>query len=114
MPSEQYDSCYAQLVQAADAVFGESLICQKDANQKTRDTAKNILSLLVLHLGLEPSLTRLAAALVGETSVMRSAAVLGFCVAFIQHRNAMGVEQHFPPLLSTVGLLLQEEGTGAD
>ena len=108
--SEEYDSCYAHLVQAADAVFGESLICQKDANQKTRETAKNILSLLVLHLGLESSLTRLAAALVAETSVMRSAAVLGLCVALIQHRNTVGVEQHFPSLLSTVCLLLREEG----
>lgn len=107
--SEQCEAYYTQLVQAADATFGETLICQKDANQKTRDTAKNILSSLVLHLGLEASLTRLAAALVAETAVMRSAAVLGLCVAFVQHRNTAGITQHFPALLGTACLLLQEE-----
>ena len=103
------EDCYGQLVNAADATFGETLICQKDANQKTRDTAKNILSQLVLHLELEPSLARLASAIVAETPVMRSAAILGLCVAFVQHRGTLGIAQHFPSLLSTTCLLLQEE-----
>ena len=105
----EHEEAYMRLIEAADATFGEVLICQKDANQKTRESAKAILTLLILHLGLEPSLTRLASAIVAETSVMRSAAVLGFCVAFVQHRSNAGIAQHFPTLFSTACLLLREE-----
>ena len=73
-------NAYSALKSAADAVYGEALICHKDANQKTRDAAKAVLSLFVDHLTVHDSLLRLSAAMVGETASMRSAAVLGLCI----------------------------------
>nr|ADD95821.1 hypothetical protein [uncultured organism MedDCM-OCT-S08-C998] len=102
-------AAYAAVISAADASFGEALICLKDANQKTRDASKTVLTLFLQHLTTQDSLMRLCAAVVAETASMRSAAILGLSLMCMGKRGDQLVHASMPELLDTTCLLLSEE-----
>jgi ribosomal RNA-processing protein 12 len=106
---EDKAAAYTALLGAADAVYGEALICHKDANQRTRDAAKAVLSLFVDNLTVQDSLMRLCAAIVAETASMRSAATLGLCMLCLKHRSTELITTSMPELMETTCLLLSEE-----
>lgn len=80
-----------ELRQALDLILGEVLICQKDANKKTRDEALDILTIFSKKLPAVEVFRRLCAALVAETTLMRSSAInaltLHLLRQFQKHRD---------------------------
>ena len=108
---DDHSTAYAAIIRAADASFGEALICLKDSNLKTREASKAVLTLFVESMTVQDSLMRLCAAIVAETASMRSAAVLGLCLLYMKRRNDPMVLSSMPELLDTTCLLLSEEST---
>lgn len=98
-----------QLSGASGAILGEVLICQKDANKKSRDCAIDVLKLLLQRCEPNEMLVRLCSAVVGETSVMRSSGVIGICMLFLQWRDDAAIVVQAAHLFPTLCLLLQEE-----
>lgn len=85
------------------------LICQKDANKKTRDSATELLLLMIRKITPYEMLTQLCSGMAGETSVMRSAAVTGLCLLVLEHRGDHDLMKAAADLLPTVCLLLRDE-----
>ena len=85
------------------------LICQKDANKKTRDSATELLLLMIRKITPYEMLTQLCSGMAGETSVMRSAAVTGLCLLVLEHRGDAAIMVAAADLLPTVCLLLRDE-----
>lgn len=97
------------LSSAVDAVLGEILICQKDANKKTRDCAVDLLQMIIEQTPTEGMLVRLCSGIVGETAVMRSSSVIGICMLFLAKRTDMRLMENAVELIPTISLLLREE-----
>lgn len=85
------------------------LICQKDANKKTRDSATELLLLMIRKITPYEMLTQLCSGIAGETSVMRSAAVTGLCLLVLEHRGDSELMKSAAELLPTVCFLLRDE-----
>lgn len=85
------------------------LICQKDANKKTRDSATELLLMMIRKITPYEMLTQLCSGMAGETSVMRSAAVTGLCLLVLEHRGDTELMIAAANLLPTVCLLLRDE-----
>ena len=98
-----------ELRQAAGAVLGEVLICQKDANKKTRDSATELLLMMIRRLPDQEMLMQLCSGMAGETSVMRSAAVTGLCLLLLERRTERDLLLAAAELLPTVCLLLRDQ-----
>ena len=93
----------------AGSILGEVLICQKDANKKTRDSATELLLVMIRKITPYEMLTQLCSGMAGETSVMRSAAVTGLCLLVLEHRGHPELMKAAADLLPTVCLLLRDE-----
>ena len=93
----------------AELILGEVLICQKDSNKKSRDGAINIMRIIVNRIDPNELVMKLCSALVAETSLMRSAAVTGFCLLLLEKRDNEEVVDQCRQLIPSVCLLLQEE-----
>jgi len=95
-------------------MMGELLLCLKDSNTKTRESAYQLLlSMTRLHEGqngsLEAFFTIILGALGGQTPQMRSAAVMALSrLVFEYARNDMSVQSLLPSLLQTVMVLFDE------
>lgn len=98
----------AELKQVCDMILGEILICQKDSNKKSRDGAIAILKCFIKRLEPVQLMLSLSAALVAETVLMRSSAVVGLCMLLIEHRTNETSIQYAGQLFPSVCLLLQE------
>jgi ribosomal RNA-processing protein 12 len=98
----------ADFNEAARSILGEVLICQKDANKKSREGAMAVLDAMIKRVPSQELLLQLCAGIAGETSVMRSAAITGLCLLFHQKREP-ALLQYAAGLLPTVCLLLREE-----
>lgn len=68
-------------------LFGEILICLKDANKKTRDSAMDLLKLMMQVTTSAEVFTMLCAGLAGESSSMRSSAIISLCMLLLDRRN---------------------------
>ena len=103
------------LTQALSVIYREVLICQKDANKKTRDGALEILKFFISRLRGEVILHALTTTLStnptgnpnsNATSVLKSSTVTALCLLLLHHRsNAMMLEAGVT-LLPQVGELL--------
>ena len=103
---------YHALVSAVDTMFLEVLICQKDANQKTRLQAKVLIDIFVKRLSLDDMMSRLLAASSSTKKTVRSSALLTICMVLLQHRNGVNtnvVQHQVVNLVPKVCLLLNED-----
>eukprot|EP01035_Chromulina_nebulosa_P023847 gene23847-30941_t len=105
------DASAEDLTEAASLVLGEVLICQKDANKKSRDGALDVLRIFMRGLPVSFLVTQFCSALVAETSSMRSAAVSGLCMLFLEKRSEESALGYLQQLLPTVVTLLQCDGS---
>ena len=76
---------YNGIYRHTDLILKEVLVCQKDNNQKTRESAKVLLTLFVKRLALEDLATRLEAAL-GQVSVCVCVFVYVH-ISYFQHQS---------------------------
>jgi len=96
----------AQFNGAAPAIFGEVLLCIKDANKKCRDGATAIVRLICRRLPSQTTIPLLCSGVVGETPTMRSAAVLGMSILMLERRDDPFAVGHAPMLAGTVFILI--------
>jgi ribosomal RNA-processing protein 12 len=89
------------------SLVGETLLCLKDSNAKTRDAAyKLLLAVCRLHGDSSSFIQVVAAAIGSNTPHMRSAAVTGLArLAFEFSKEDVGVQSMMPALLKTVLIL---------
>ena len=102
--------CFFYLKGITSSLIGETLLCLKDYNAKTRDAGfKLLLSMNKLH-GSSADFIRMVAAAVGsKTSHMRSAAVTALSkLVFVLSSEDIDVHNMLPALLKTV-LILSED-----
>jgi ribosomal RNA-processing protein 12 len=104
MPNEEISA-------ASSVILGEILICQKDANKKSRESAMDILKMMVRRLPAMEIITQLCSAIVAETTVMRSSAVIGMCLLLFERRDEEMLSDWAVELSPTIFLLLKEEST---
>jgi len=95
-------------VVASDKILGEVLICQKDANKKSRDAALELLKAMVQKLDPQQLFVKLCSALVAETTVMRSSAVIAICMLLLEHQDDAAVVQYALELYPSLSMLLAE------
>lgn len=95
---------------AYTSILGETLLCMKDSNNRTRGAAYQLLLALVDVKGDTVGLIQaITAAIASETSHMRSAAVMALSIVLFEHgKNDSRVQDLFPSILRTV-LLLSED-----
>jgi ribosomal RNA-processing protein 12 len=105
-----------ELEQALRTVHKEVLICQKDANKKTRDGAVDILKLAIAKLSPEVVLQTLMTALTNVAdvktnagSVLKSSIVTALCLLMLHHRSNPAVLSAGVQLLPQVGELLVDD-----
>ncbi|KAJ1434364.1 armadillo-type protein [Ochromonadaceae sp. CCMP2298] len=100
----------AELRLALPMAFKEVLVCQKDANKKSRDGAHEILHFFVERVPAAELLPYLAQAL-GESNskIMRSSAVTGLCLLVLARRAEVPVLAAGVELLPQVGQLLVDD-----
>lgn len=103
------DMSEEELGVASASILGEVLICQKDSNKKSRDCAVDLLKLLIRRSNPQEMLVRLCSAVVGETAVMRSSAIIGICMLFLDWRQDLSVVASAAQLFPTLTMLLREE-----
>jgi ribosomal RNA-processing protein 12 len=111
------DMSAADLEQALATVYKEVLICQKDANKKTRDGAVDILKYFIAHLPGETLLRALATALASTAaatstnanSVLKSSIVTALCLLLLHHRNDATILAAGVQLLPQIGELLVDD-----
>lgn len=103
----------ADLQEALALVHKEVLICQKDANKKSRDAAMDILKFFIQRLDadvvlkvLTDTLSSAAGPSVNATSVLKSSAVTALCLLLLQHRSRPAMLRAGVELLPQVGELL--------
>jgi len=103
------------LAQALQVIYREVLICQKDANKKSRDGALEILKLFISRLNPEILLQALTFTLTNNpaghnnsnaTSVLKSSTVTALCLLLLHHRTHSGMLEAGVSLLPQVGELL--------
>jgi ribosomal RNA-processing protein 12 len=89
------------------SLIGETLLCLKDYNAKTRDAAyKLLISLNTVHGNSAEFIQTVAAAVGSNTSHMRSAAVTALSrLVFELNSDDIGVQNLLPALLKTVLIL---------
>ena len=103
------------LALALQVIHREVLICQKDANKKSRDGAMEILKLFMSRLSPEIVLQALTSVLTSNpvghnnsnaTSVLKSSTVTALCLLLLQHRTHPVMLEAGVTLLPQVGELL--------
>lgn len=97
-----------ELTEAVRTIIGETLICQKDANKKSRQAANDLLRSLVVRVPGNVMFSLLCSALVGETTVMRSSAVVALSLLLLERRSDVQLLQEAVKLLPLVTMLLRE------
>ena len=104
------------LVEALSVVYKEVLICQKDANKKTRDAALDILKYFIANLDGEIILQALTSTLstsagtnTNASSVLKSSVVTALCLLFLHHRGNHVMLNAGVQLLPQVGELLVDD-----
>eukprot|EP01041_Mallomonas_annulata_P002047 gene2047-3978_t len=103
------DMSEEELNQVCTSVLGEVLICQKDANKKSRDAAVVVLRVFAKRVEPRILFTQLCSAVVAETTLMRSSAVIGLCLLAMERRQEMWLLEQLAQLVNTLVLLLKEE-----
>ena len=106
--SDEQVETQANLFQACQSIFGEVLICLKDANKKSRDAALDLLKTIYSYTTVDQVLPQLYSGIVAETSGMRSAVIIGLCILVTQKREDPVLLQNIAALSPTIMLLLQE------
>lgn len=96
---------------ATASIIAEVLICQKDANKKSRDGALDLLKNMISNLPPMIMFSHFCSALVGETTIMRSSAIIGMCILLYQYRDDDEIINNACELLPTICMLLREEST---
>jgi len=105
-----HSEAYRTFVAAADTIFNEVLACQKDANQKTRDSAKALLQLFVRRVTFSDLMSRLLVAMGSDKRTLRASALLTISAVLLRHRrNADTVQVQAANLIPQVCSLLEEE-----
>lgn len=104
-----HTEAYKIFLGAADTIFSEVLTCQKDANQKTRDSAKALLQLFVRRVTFADMMSRLLAAMGSDKRTLRASALLTMCTVLLRHRKNETVQVQVANLLPQVCALLEEE-----
>jgi hypothetical protein len=104
------------LTEALGVVYKEVLICQKDANKKTRDGAMEILKLFIAKLqpevvlqALTTSLSASAGSTTNASSVLKSSIVTALCLLFLNQRSNSAMLNAGIQLLPQVGELLVDD-----
>jgi negative regulator of replication initiation len=90
-------------------VFGEVLLCLKDANKKCRDAATDVMKHIVKSCPPSLTLPLICSALVGETPLVRSCALIGMSILISENRVNPEVLNYAPDILSTALLLHSDE-----
>lgn len=98
-----------EISSASYNILGEVLICQKDANKKTRDSAMALLKIMVRRLPPNDLFVKLCSAIVGETSIMRSSALIAICMLLFEQRTDEQLLNSAADLLPSICLLLGEQ-----
>ena len=101
----------SELEIATASIVAEVLICQKDANKKSRDSALDLLKHMISNLPPMVMFSHFCSALVGETTIMRSSAIIGMCILLYQYREDDEIVNNACELLPTICMLLREEST---
>lgn len=96
------------LIIATDKILGEILICQKDANKKSRDSALELLRVIINRFPSEQLFIKLCSAIVAETTTMRSSAVISICLLMMEHSENEVLVQNIVSLYPSLSLLLTE------
>lgn len=99
------------LAGVSGSVLGEVLVCQKDSNRKTRETAVDILARMVKQMEPAVIFPQLCSGVVGETFLMRSSSIIGLCVLVLAQRTDNWLLDQARELLPTLVLLLKEENS---
>jgi hypothetical protein len=106
----------ADLTEALGIISKEVLICQKDANKKTRDGAMEILKLFIAKLqpevvlqALTTSLSASAGSSTNASSVLKSSIVTALCLLLLNQRSNPTMLNAGIQLLPQVGELLVDD-----
>ena len=100
-----------ELIETSKMILGEILICQKDANKKSRECSVVVLKEIIKKISPDVLLPQIFSAIVAETTLMRSSAVIGLCLMLIERRSDEWLIDQAAKMLPTIVLLLHEECT---
>ena len=106
---QAYEAAYKGFLAASDTIFNEVLVCQKDANKKSRDSAKALIQIFVRRLTFDDMMTRLMLAMSSKSDTLRASAILTVCSVLLKHHGDSDVQERAANLLSQLSTLLVEE-----
>lgn len=98
-----------EVAAAVPSILGEVLICQKDANKKSRSAALGVLRVIVNRMDTSSLLTLLCSAVVAETVVMRASAIVALCLVLVHKRTEPIAHEFAIQLLPVVTVLLNQD-----
>lgn len=107
---EGFDSANQAHMAVIPKIMGEVLLCLKDSNAKTRESAYQLLlAMAVARDDMTDYFRIVLAALGAQTPHMRSASVMALSrLTFEYARNDMEVQQLLPSLMQTVAVLFDD------